>query len=69
MSRASIELGKRIRQAREKRGLNQLGLGLLLCLSQSAISRYERGVRIPDAILLKEMAKILNCSVDSLLGL
>ena len=57
----STEMGKRIRQAREKMLLSQEDLGRPLGLNKSTIQRYESGevqrIKIP---ILENLAKILN---------
>ena len=57
----NIEIGKRIKQARESRKMSQEELGSLLGLNKSSIQRYESGqvqrIKLP---ILENMAKILN---------
>lgn len=57
----NIEIGKRIRQAREKLFLSQEDLGRPLGLNKSTIQRYESGkvqrIKLP---ILENIAKILN---------
>ncbi len=60
---------ERLKELREKSGLNQEGLGLKLSLSQSTISAYEIGERTPDLNTLIRIAKFFNVSIDYLAGL
>ena len=57
----NIEIGKRIKQAREGRNMSQEELGKQLGLNKSTIQRYESGqvqrIKLP---ILENMAKILN---------
>ena len=57
----NIEIGKRIKQAREEKGMSQEELGNELGLNKSSIQRYESGqvqrIKLP---ILENMAKILN---------
>ncbi len=55
---------KRIAQLRKEKGLNQVGLGLKLNLSQKMISAYESGVHQPSIETLKTLSKIFDVSVD-----
>lgn len=57
----NIEIGKRIKHARESRNMSQEELGNQLGLNKSSIQRYESGqvqrIKLP---ILENMAKILN---------
>lgn len=57
----NIGIGKRIKQARESKGMSQGELGNQLGLNKSSIQRYESGqvqrIKLP---ILENMAKILN---------
>lgn len=57
----NIGIGKRIKQARESKGMSQEELGNQLGLNKSSIQRYESGqvqrIKLP---ILENMAKILN---------
>lgn len=35
-------------------------------ISMAQVSRYERGVNVPDAISLRALARALECSLDDL---
>ena len=59
---------KRLAELRKEKGLNQVGLGLKLNVSQKMISAYESGVHQPSIDTLVEMSKIFNVSVDYLIG-
>jgi Zn-dependent peptidase ImmA (M78 family)/transcriptional regulator with XRE-family HTH domain len=61
------ELGRRIAQARQLRGLSQVELSEAVGLSQSAVSRIESGERSVDSIELAELAAALDLSVLDLL--
>ena len=58
------EVGKRIQQAREERGLTQAELAARLRCTQSALSNYELGKRKPNLDLLNEIAEVLNKPLD-----
>jgi len=58
----------RIKDLREDMDLSQEDIAKMLHCSQGAYSFYENGKRnIPTPILI-ELASILNCSIDYLLG-
>jgi len=62
-------LGYRIRLQREKHSLSQSQLGKALNITSQTIGNYEKGDRIPDAILLRKLAALFSCSADYLIGL
>lgn len=59
---------KRIKELRQEKHLNQIGLSLLLNVSQKMISSYECGVHQPSIETLIQMSKIFNVSVDYIIG-
>jgi tetratricopeptide (TPR) repeat protein len=60
-----VEVGRRLKQARERAGLSQRQLSFAGC-SPAYISRIEAGDRIPSLQLLREMGKRLGVSEDYL---
>lgn len=62
------ELGGRIRDRREARGLKQADIANALQISAQAVSKWERGENAPDIGLLPGLAGLLGVSVDWLLG-
>lgn len=61
------ELGKRISSLRIAAGLTQEYVAENLGIGSEAVSRIERGVAVPNAIRLLELAEILGCRTDELL--
>ncbi len=59
----------RLKELREQRRLNQEGLALKLNVSQSTISAYEIGERVPDLETLIAISNFFNVSLDYLAGL
>lgn len=59
----------RIKELREQQRLNQEGLALKFNVSQSTISAYEVGERVPDLETLIAIANFFNVSLDYLAGL
>jgi len=62
-------LPQRLREIREQRGMSQHELGQLCRMGINQISRYETGRHEPSATNLIKIARILDVSVDYLLGL
>ena len=54
---------------RKQAGLNQEGLAMRINVSQSTISAYEVGDRIPDMETLISIANAFHVSIDYLVGL
>jgi len=53
-------MGKKIREARDKKGLNQKEFAEKLNVSQASVSKYESGENIPRMNRLKQIASILE---------
>ena len=62
------ELGKNLKYMRECDNMSQSQLAGKLWLDRSSISGYEIGKRMPDILILWEMAEIMNVSLDELVG-
>lgn len=52
--------GRRLKYAREARGITQTSLAEIISVSPAAISQYEKGQRSPSSDILKKMANTLN---------
>ena len=61
-------LGKRIKQLRESERLNQLELAKKLNISNTTLSQYETGQRIPSDDIKIKIARMFKVSLDYLLG-
>lgn len=59
----------RLKELREKIGLNQKECAEKLNISRGSISFYENGERLPDIEKIYNMATFFNVSSDYLLGL
>ena len=57
----------RIKDLRKAQGLTQEELGKKLNVQKSAISKYEKGLVIPNGDVLKRLSAIFNVSTDYLL--
>lgn len=62
-----MALGEKIRYARKCCGLSQEQLAEKLCVSRSAIAKWETDKGLPDIENLKLLSRLLGISVDSLL--
>ena len=62
------QLGSRIREMRERRGLKQADIARALQISAQAVSKWERGDNAPDISLLLDLSRLLGVTTDWLLG-
>ena len=58
----------RLKECREKLGISKHETARRIGVSQPAYLRYESGDRKPSLQMTKEIAKVLNTSVDYLVG-
>lgn len=65
------DLAKKIREAREARGLTQAELGARLnpSMSQSGVANWELGFRVPPASALSQLAEVLDIDAGEMLHL
>ncbi len=61
-------LGESIRAMRESKGLSQEELAVKLNVVRQTVSKWERGLSVPDADLLVRLSEELGTSVGTLLG-
>ena len=61
-------LGNKIRENREKIGINQVELAKLMGVSKQTVSNWENDNRIPPTQTLDKLADIFGVTTDSLLG-
>jgi len=61
-------LGSTITALRKKSGMTQADLAATLCVSDKAISKWERGLGYPEITLLPKLAAVFGVSVDYLLS-
>ncbi|EOO28653.1 hypothetical protein IIU_05771 [Bacillus cereus VD133] len=60
------KIGENIIKLRQKNGWSQKYFSYKLRLTQSAVSQYERGVRVPEDHIKKKIADIFEVTVDSI---
>lgn len=63
-----VLIGKRIRRLREKQGYLQDTFAKKIGAKRSAISNYENGMSAPQPYMLVIISKVLNTTVDYLVG-
>ncbi len=63
-----IKIGKFIAECRKKNGLTQMQLSEKLGITDKAISKWERGIAMPDTSIMLELCDILGISVNELLS-
>ena len=61
-------LAKNIHALRQAKGLTQNDLAIKLNVVRQTVSKWERGLSVPDAQLLIELADALDTTVPTLLG-
>ena len=62
-----IKIGRFIAERRKKAGLTQTQLAEKLGITDKAVSKWERGVAMPDTSIMLELCNILSISVNELL--
>jgi transcriptional regulator with XRE-family HTH domain len=60
-------LGEQLKAARLAAGLSQQQVAEKVGVSRSTVSRYERGLAVPDGRTLSALARALHVGVDRLL--
>ena len=61
-----VDTGRKIKELRISAGLTQQELGAILNVSFQAVSKWERGMGLPDPSLFPEIAKALGTDVNTL---
>lgn len=61
-----VKIGKFIQQQRKENNITQQELADKLNITDRAISKWERGLCLPDAGTMPELCKILNISINDL---
>ncbi len=63
-----IKIGKYITEKRQRKGLTQKDIAEKLLVSDKAVSKWERGICLPNIELIKPLSEILDISMESLLS-
>lgn len=61
-------IGDFIYSCRKQYGMTQSELAEKLNVSPQCVSNWERGESVPDVAVLPDLARLLHCSVDSILS-
>lgn len=61
------KVGQQLALLRKEKGLTGEGLAERLEVSAQAVSKWENGRCLPESRLLPELARVLGCSIDSIL--
>ena len=59
--------GNFISTLRERKGLSQYQLGVLVGVSDKAVSKWENGASKPRTNIIRKLSEVLDVSVDELL--
>lgn len=62
-----VKIGKFIAERRKKVNLTQMQLAEKLAITDKAISKWERGLSLPDSSIMIELCNILQVTVNDLL--
>ena len=63
-----LKIGKFIAECRKQKSLTQMQLSEKLGITDKAVSKWERGVAMPDTSIMLELCNILGISVNELLS-
>ncbi len=64
----SLLFAETLRKLRTERGLSQRDLAERVCVTRSAIARWENGSRLPDAAMLSRLSGCLDVEISLLLS-
>ena len=63
-----LKIGKFIADSRKAKGLTQMQLAEQLGITDKAVSKWERGIAMPDSSIMLDVCAILGISVNELLS-
>ncbi len=61
-------LAENIKNIRKQKGMTQEELAVRLNVVRQTVSKWEKGLSVPDADLLSRLAEVLETNVETLLG-
>jgi transcriptional regulator with XRE-family HTH domain len=64
----SKKIGEQIVTLRKEKGYTQETLAEALSVSPQAVSKWENGHSLPETSLLSDLARVLDCSIDTILN-
>ena len=62
------DIGTKIMQLRKKKNLSQTDFAKAIGVSRTMVGNYERSVHAPSIEMMANIAKVLNVSIDYLIG-
>ena len=65
---AQVMLNENIRNLRKAKGISQEELAIKLNVVRQTVSKWEKGLSVPDSSMLISLAEELDTSVSTLLG-
>ena len=63
------KFAERLKEIRKENNISQIELAELCNVQQSCVSKWERGLTLPDAEMIVVLSKVLHVSADYLLGI
>ena len=63
-----VKIGKFISECRKAQGLTQAQLAEKLNITDRAVSKWERGLSLPDSAIMMELCNLLDITVNDLLS-
>lgn len=63
-----LKIGRFIAECRKEKKLTQVQLAEMLNITDKAVSKWERGIAMPDSSIMLELCEILGISVNELLN-
>ena len=61
-----LKIGRFIAEQRKEKGLTQMQLAEMLGITDKAVSKWERGIAMPDVSMMPELCGILGISINEL---
>ena len=63
-----LDIGENVKLLRKLKGISQVQLSDMTGTSARMIKFIEKGQKLPSLALAMEMAKVIDCSLDTLTG-
>ena len=63
-----MKLGEKIAQLRKDKNMTQSELAEKMCITDKAVSKWERNLSSPDIRTIKKLAEVFDVSIEELMG-
>ena len=63
-----MKLGEKIAQLRKDKNMTQSELAEKMCITDKAVSKWERSLSSPDIRTIKKLAEVFDVSIEELMG-